>query len=163
MSTTEFDLYLDREMKRIWDLSVAQVNQQNQQEYQQFCMFNKDSEGNPLFSYDEWYAMKAAAWAQSQQAAGGTYQYDADSPNEYSTGVNEYVQKVKDSNPYGYKDCPSCMGSGRCKWCNGTGLQSSGFGLERIPCANCYVENGVKTGKCGKCHGKGTVYGHTGI
>lgn len=163
MSTTEFDEYVNREMQRLWDLTVAQVNQQNQQEYQQFCMFYKDAEGNPLYTYDEWYAMKAAAWAQSQQTVGSTTDDGVGSSYEPSSGVNEYVQKVRDSNPYGNKDCPMCAGTGICQTCNGSGLQESGFGLGRLPCANCYVQNGVKTGKCGKCHGTGTVYGHTGI
>lgn len=162
MSSTEFNSYINNEMIRLMNMTVAQTNQQNQQEYMQFCMYNKDSDGNPLYTYDQWYAMKAAAFADTQMPAVSTYDDDDNSSDSF-TGENEYVKKVRESNPYGNKDCPSCRGTGTCQTCNGSGWQDGGFGLERQPCANCYVENGLKTGRCSKCRGTGTVYGHKGI
>lgn len=56
---------------------------------------------------------------------------------------------------YGYKDCRQCLGSGRCKTCNGTGLQSEGFGVGKIPCGVCSNHSG----KCTSCGGSGKQYG----
>ena len=49
------------------------------------------------------------------------------------------------------RDCPHCLGNGRCKTCNGTGLQSEGFGVGKIPCGVCNNHNG----KCVWCSGTG--------
>lgn len=61
---------------------------------------------------------------------------------------------------YGYKDCPSCRGSGICKWCNGKRYVDNEFGLSGShECPNCEIEHGHRSGKCSTCHGTGRVYG----
>ena len=60
---------------------------------------------------------------------------------------------------YGDTDCPQCVG-GVCRTCNGTGLISNSLGASgHTTCPNCWKEHGVATGRCGKCQGKGVVYG----
>lgn len=75
------------------------------------------------------------------------------SSNDIYDGSKKYYEER-----YGYKDCHSCHGSGTCSTCHGDGLQHSPFGND-IPCANCLIENGKKTGKCSTCRGTGKVYG----
>ena len=69
---------------------------------------------------------------------------------------NEQIQRIHDfyDNRYGYIDCPSCHGSGICQTCNGKGWYN-GFG-NTIVCPNCSHNH---NGQCGRCQGKGTVYG----
>lgn len=53
---------------------------------------------------------------------------------------------------WGDKECYMCHGSGVCQTCNGKGWYRSMFG-DNIVCPNC------SDGKCGTCHGTGSVYG----
>lgn len=64
------------------------------------------------------------------------------------------------SERYGYRDCPSCRGSGKCQTCNEKGYDYDGYGAQGVhECPNCYKENGRTTGLCGRCQGKRQVYG----
>ena len=53
---------------------------------------------------------------------------------------------------YGYKDCRICMGSGKCRTCNGTGIQDH---MRNTLCGVCPNHNG----KCPSCSGSGKTYG----
>lgn len=156
MSPMEFNNYMNSEMQRLFVLSAVQVEQQNQEEYRQFCMFNRDADGNPLYTYDEWMAIRAESWARVQQSQ--NYSGDDVVDTGHSNGTNEYVQKVKDWNDerYGDKDCHICHGTGVCPTCNGDGWYDGGFGTGQIKCPNCHSQY---VGKCSACAGKGTVYG----
>lgn len=55
---------------------------------------------------------------------------------------------------YGQIDCHMCWGSGVCKTCHGEGYFY--FGSSTVLCPNCDHDH---NGRCGICHGKGTVYG----
>lgn len=56
---------------------------------------------------------------------------------------------------YGDKECSSCHGTGICQTCNGKGWYS-GFGGSTVTCPNCHSS---QRGRCGRCAGRGTVYG----
>lgn len=79
-----------------------------------------------------------------------TSSYESHEDHSHSSSSYEY------ENRYGDKDCPSCLGSGKCSTCNGKGWYDNPFGSGHLDCPNC--AHG-KPGVCGKCLGKGTVYG----
>lgn len=85
-------------------------------------------------------------------SGGGVESYNA---NENIREKNsEYYQER-----YGNKECHICHGSGRCTTCNGTGYVSNHLTSGTSECPNCYLENMRRTGKCGSCQGRGSVYG----
>jgi len=122
--------------------TIMQVNQQNQQEYLQ------QTNGGQTMSYDEWYAkikapaIKAMTESENRSTMSSTpLKTSSDSDMDDSRIIR-----------YGYKDCPHCMGSGKCKTCNGTGIQDH---MKSILCGVCSNHNG----KCIWCSGTGKRYG----
>lgn len=85
--------------------------------------------------------------------------YKASAVSEYKNKDNygSDAATTSTSTPKG-KTCPHCMGSGKCSTCNGTGMQDKGFGLGKIPCANCAKTTPERVGKCQWCSGKGIRY-----
>ena len=102
-----------------------------------------------------------ALWNQNQGISNNLFINNSiNVPDDYSSSNNNSQgSKSYYSNHYGYKDCHICHGSGTCQTCNGDGYQNYDFGSGDIPCANCLVENGRRTGKCSVCQGTGKVYG----
>ena len=60
MSTSQFNNYIESEMIGLMALSVAQVQQQEMNEYQQFSRYNKKSDGSN-YSLNEYKAMQGQA------------------------------------------------------------------------------------------------------
>ena len=148
MSTAQFNQYMESEMSRLLEVSMAQVEQQNRAEYEMFCRFNTDASGNPLLTYDQWYAMKAQAWAETQQA------------NNYSeSSVSTTSTENQSSNPRTYtprtpKTCGYCDGKG---WVPTTEGVTDFGSKEKKFCAECNetvpLNHYHKT--CPSCKGKG--------
>lgn len=113
------------------------------------------------------YFDKEGNWISSEMVAAGNYGTSSannqlDNHNLNSIGTSSLREKNKAywSERYGNKDCPSCMGSGICKTCNGKRYNENGFGAQGShECPNCYMINGHASGQCGRCQGKGTIYG----
>lgn len=75
---------------------------------------------------------------------------------------NDVVEKAKEyyAQRYGDVECNMCHGDGVCHTCNGHKYNNNGLGASGgHECPNCWKEYGHSTGKCGKCQGKGFVYG----
>ena len=70
------------------------------------------------------------------------------SSSSSSTNSSSHEPYIK----YGYKDCKLCMGSGKCRICNGTGIQDH---MKHTLCGACPNHNG----KCSSCSGSGKTYG----
>ncbi|MBR6169268.1 MAG: hypothetical protein IKQ51_00995 [Bacteroidaceae bacterium] len=90
--------------------------------------------------------------------------YKAEKPisGEQSNNTDNLISKNKSywSENYGYKDCPSCMGSGVCKTCNGKGYNYNSYGAQGShECPNCFKQNGRSCGICGRCQGKRKIFG----
>lgn len=94
----------------------------------------------------------------SADMVGSAFQ-EADNSESYNAH-----QEIRDKNHayyqerYGNKECHICHGSGCCPTCNGKGYVSNTFTSGMSECPNCYLENMRRTGKCGSCQGKGSVY-----
>ena len=148
MSTAQFNQYMESEMSRLLEVSIAQVEQQNQAEYAMFCQFNKDASGNPLFTYEQWYAMKAQAWAETQQE------------NNYSeSSVSTTSTSSQSSNPSTYtprtpRTCGYCDGKG---WVPTTEGVTNFGSSEKKFCAECNktVPLNHYHKQCPSCQGKG--------
>ncbi|MBQ9639827.1 MAG: hypothetical protein IJV22_09785 [Bacteroidales bacterium] len=131
------------------------------QEYENYrknpgYMLNPDGS---LLSWEEYkqrrLQIEAQAYADLQQeqrnnggSSGSTYD------NSRWEHIKQQNREFYESRS-GYKDCPFCSipGNGKCRTCNGTGMQDEGFGLDKIPCANCKSDRG----KCSHCRGTGKV------
>lgn len=102
-----------------------------------------------------------ALWNQNQGISNNLFISNSiNVPDDYSSSNNNsHGSKSYYNNRYGYKDCHICHGSGTCQTCNGDGYQNYDFGSGDIPCANCLIENGRRSGKCSVCQGTGKVYG----
>lgn len=75
--------------------------------------------------------------------------YQQSSPSSSSSSNSSYESR------YGDVQCHICKGTGVCPTCNGKGW-FNGFYGDPIKCPNCHSSH---RGKCGRCGGKGTVYG----
>lgn len=122
--------------------AIMQVNQQNQQEYLQ------QTNGGQTMSYDEWYAKIKAPAIMAMKESENTSTSSNTSLETSNNSDLDDSHKIR----YGYKDCPHCMGSGKCKTCNGTGIQDH---MKSILCGVCSNHNG----KCIWCLGTGKRYG----
>lgn len=81
--------------------------------------------------------------------------------HNHSSSQTDVVANFKEynRNHYGDKQCSSCMGHRTCKFCNGNRRVLNNLTGEYMECPNCWIEGGRRTGLCGKCGGKGTVFG----
>lgn len=120
--------------------TIMQVQQQNWNEYLQ------TTNGGQTMTYEEWYALKAQAWAESQKFENG---------NSISTNSssNTKTEQSKTSSSSSGSRCRLCLGTGKCQTCNGKGwYYDNAFGLSRdYICPNCPNHNG----KCNFCNGTG--------
>lgn len=129
--------------QQLINMSIQQAKAQEQQEYE------AAKRANPYLTKEQWTAMKAQSYSMQQQEE----HQSSGSSSRNSTSSSSSSSST--SSNYGYKDCTHCLGSGKCKTCNGTGLQDKGFGVGKIACGVCIDHNG----KCRWCQGKGKVYG----
>ena len=99
-------------------------------------------------SYEEWYALKAQVWAESQRSGN-----DNSDSSSYSSRKSESSSSTSSSSSSSGRQCRLCLGSGKCKTCNGKGwYYDNAFGLDRdYVCPNCHNHDG----KCSSCGGSG--------
>lgn len=128
--------------------TVHQTLSEEEQQYQEFCKYNKKPNGSN-YSKSEWRTMVGQA-IQNSQTNGVSYEEDdtASSPSSSDSGISaRRCRKLHAS------DIIHCEGSGKCAICNGKGRYfdtSFGRGSWIDPCTVC---NG--TGICKSCKGTG--------
>ncbi len=111
-----------------------------------------DREGN-------WVSREMVA-AENSSTMNDNSSMEMQSLNTSGSGNLREKNKAYWSERYGNKDCPSCMGNGICKTCNGKKYDYNGYGAQGThECPNCYIINGQASGKCGRCQGTGQIYG----
>lgn len=125
--------------------AAMQVRQQNWNEYLQ------TTNGGQTMTYEEWYALKAQALSESQRLGGKSS--DTSSLSESSSRRSDPSNATGSSMGSSGKQCRLCLGSGKCKTCNGKGwYYDTAFGLDRdYVCPNCHNHDG----KCSSCGGTG--------
>lgn len=123
--------------------AMMQVQQQNWNEYLQM------TNGGQTMTYDEWYALKAQAWAESQREGEGTSSISSGSSSSSNSSNSSYSSRTSSSNG---KMCRLCAGMGWCKTCEGKGWYYNSFDLTKeVLCPNCHNHDG----KCSSCGGTG--------
>lgn len=124
--------------------TVNQVYSQEEQEYQEFCKYNKKSDGTN-FTKNEWRTMKGKVAQSSHTSNSSTQSKSSSSQSENYT--SRTCRKISAS------DIAHCNGNGLCSKCNGKGrYYDTSLGSSRWvdPCDNC-----KGSGKCPGCHGTG--------
>ena len=120
--------------------AAMQVQQQNWNEYLQM------TNGGTTMSYEEWYAIKAQAWAESQKSESDNFTNTSISSSSNSSYSNNKTVS-------GGKNCRQCAGTGNCKTCTGRGWYYNPLDLRKqVLCPNCHNHDG----KCTFCGGKGS-------
>ena len=115
--------------------AMMQVNMQNWNEYLQM------TNGGQTMTYEEWYAIKAQTWAESQKIEN---EDNSISTNSSSNSSNSTITNGK--------MCRLCVGLGRCKTCAGRGWYNNPLDLRKeVLCPNCHNHDG----KCSSCGGTG--------
>lgn len=115
-------------------LAAIQVNAMYYAQYQEFCKYNKKTDGSN-YTYGEWSALQG----QSYQNVNGS---NSQTSTDYQTRKRDILNTTVGEN------CQSCKGSGKCAACNGTKVANS-FG-------NTYTCNVCdENGKCPVCDGTG--------
>ncbi len=125
--------------------TISQVNSQEEQEYQEFCKYNKKSDGTN-YSKTEWRALKGQALQNSQANSTSSAVSSSNAKGSYSSS-RKRCRKLSSS------DLAHCNGTGVCSRCNGKKKYfDTSFGVDHWvdPCVIC---NG--TGKCPSCNGTG--------
>lgn len=123
--------------------AMMQVEAQNRAEYNQFCRYNKKSDGSN-YTYEEWQMIKAASMQDSNAAV--------NSSSTKSEGTSS-VRHEREGNKYGYKPCHMCKGTGICSTCDGKGWYTGVAG--KVLCPNCDSNH---NGVCNHCHGTKQTY-----
>jgi len=137
--------------------TAAQVNAEEEQQYQAFCQYNKKSDGSN-YTKDEWRAFVGQAIVESKS---GSY---SSSSTKSTTSRSSKSRNSSSSSSSTQRRCAKltatdlahCNGTGVCQLCNGKGRYfDTSFGNSRWvdPCSQC----GGK-GKCVTCGGKGYRY-----
>lgn len=119
--------------------SINQVNAEWEQEYQDFCRYNKKSDGSN-YTKQEWLELKGKSTSGNASTNYG---------NSSSRASSRICRKSSAS------DNAHCNGNGVCSKCNGKGkYYDTSFGNSRWvdPCIVC---NG--SGKCPSCKGSGRL------
>lgn len=121
--------------------SINQVNTEWEQEYQEFCRYNKKSDGSN-YTKQEWLALKG-------KSANSNISTSHGSSSSSRSSSSHLCRKSSAS------DITHCNGNGICSKCNGKGKYYDtpfGNGHWVDPCIIC---NG--NGKCPSCKGTGNL------
>lgn len=124
--------------------TVNQVTTQEEQEYQEFCKYNKKSDGTN-YTKSEWRALKGQAIQNTKSS--GSFSNSSSSSSNVSSSSGKRCKKLSSS------DMAHCEGTGVCQRCNGNKrYYTTSFGNGRWvdPCTIC-----GGSGKCPSCNGKG--------
>ena len=141
-TTNEFGLKRNTSLDYLLDprYAMMQVQRENWNEYLQ------TTNGGQTMTYEEWYALKAQAWAESKKV-------ESDSSKSSSASSHTNGQSTDSSSGSSGRQCRVCLGNGKCRTCNGKGWyfdNTFGIGREYI-CPNCHNHNG----RCASCGGSG--------
>lgn len=128
--------------------TVAQVQSEEEQQYQQFCKFNKKADGSN-YTKSEWRTLVGQAIQNSKSGS-----YSTSTTTSYGGGTNNSSTSTsRRCMKLNVSDLAHCNGDGKCARCNGKGrYYDTSFGNGRWvdPCIHC-----KGNGKCPTCHGTG--------
>ena len=121
--------------------SVNQVLSEEEQEYQNFCKYNKKSDGSN-YTKSEWRALKGQAIQNmnSGKASGASNSTNYNHSNSYNTNTSS-----------GGKTCHICHGTKKCWTCGGYQTYRNPLTNKKVACPNC------TNGWCSKCNGTGRL------
>lgn len=132
----------------IAQVTVAQVQSEEDQQYQEFCKYNKKADGSN-YTKSEWRTFVGQAIQNSK--SGNTSTRTTSSSNS-GTGYSS-TSSSRRCTKLNVSDLAHCNGDGKCARCNGKGrYYDTSFGNGRWvnPCIHC-----KGNGKCPTCHGTG--------
>lgn len=121
--------------------SINQVLSEEEQEYQNFCKYNKKADGTN-YTKNEWRALKGEA---IRNMNGGNT--SVGSPNSTISGSGSSSR----TNSTSGKTCHICHGYKKCWTCSGNRTFINPLTNKRVACPNC------TNGWCSRCNGTGKI------
>ena len=122
--------------------TVNQVLSEEEQEYQNFCKYNKKADGSN-YTKSEWRALKGQA-IQNMNSGGSSV-----SPRSSSYGRSS--SSGSSSSTSSGKTCHICHGTKKCWTCGGNQTYINPLTNKRVACPNC------TNGWCCRCNGTGKL------
>ncbi len=122
--------------------TVNQVLSEEEQEYQNFCKYNKKADGSN-YSKSEWRALKGQA-IQNMNSGGSSRNSRSSSYGRSSSGGSS-------SSASSGKTCHICHGTKKCWTCGGNQTYINPLTNKRVACPNC------TNGWCSRCNGTGKL------
>lgn len=122
--------------------TVNQVLSEEEQEYQNFCKYNKKADGSN-YTKSEWRALKGQA-IQNMNSGGSS-----GSPRSSSYGRSS--SSGSSSSTSSGKTCHICHGTKKCWTCGGNQTYINPLTNKRVACPNC------TNGWCCRCNGTGKL------
>lgn len=131
--------------------TITQVNAEENQQYLEFCKYNKKADGTN-YTKDEWRAFVGEAIQLSKSGSSSTRNTTTTSYSQ-TTSSSSTSRRCRTLHA---SDYAHCGGNGKCSRCNGKGrYYDTSYGNARWvdPCIHCKGD-----GKCPTCHGTGYRY-----
>lgn len=122
--------------------TVNQVQSEEEQEYQNFCKYNKKADGSN-YTKSEWRALKGQAI--QNMNSGGSHS----SPHRPNFGRSS--SGSSSSTISSGKTCHICHGTKKCWTCGGNRTYINPLTNKRVACPNC------TNGWCSRCNGTGRL------
>lgn len=137
----------NRVASSIAQTTVTQVLSEEEQQYQEFCKYNKKADGSN-YTKDEWHAFvgQAIQYSKSKDSSGKISTTTSNGFSSSATSSSRRCMKLTAT------DLAHCNGNGKCTRCNGKGrYYDTSYGNAHWvdPCNIC-----GGNGKCPSCHGK---------
>jgi hypothetical protein len=131
--------------QQILNSAAQQVERQNQQEDQAAKRYR------PNLTYQQFLTEKANAYEMTKNSSSGYSSTTTSSSSSKSSSST--LGSSSRSNNTSSRDCRLCLGTGKCKTCNGDGYYYNPLDLTKtILCPNCQNNH---NGKCSSCGGTG--------
>lgn len=122
--------------------TVNQVLSEEEQEYQNFCKYNKKADGSN-YTKSEWRALKGQA-IQNMNSGGS-------SGSSRSSSYDRSSSSGSSSSTSSGKTCHICHGTKKCWTCGGNQTYINPLTNKRVACPNC------TNGWCSRCNGTGKL------
>lgn len=122
--------------------TVNQVQSEEEQEYQNFCKYNKKADGSN-YTKSEWRALKGQA-IQNMNSGGSHSSSHRPTFGRSSSGGSS-------STTSSGKTCHICHGTKKCWTCGGNRTYINPLTNKRVACPNC------TNGWCSRCNGTGRL------
>lgn len=132
----------NQEFNNIAEQSVSQVLSEEEQEYQNFCKYNKKADGSN-YTKSEWRALKGQAIQNMNSGDSSASSSSSSYGSSNSSGSS--------SSTHSGKTCYICHGTKKCWTCGGYQSYINPLTGKRIACPNC------TNGWCSKCNGTGKL------